>query len=635
MKIREIHIEHFRSLDDITIHPKDILALIGRNNSGKSNVIKALELFFVASTKLVDDECFCNLITDTPIGVFLTFEDLSDWEKEQFGPWMIDDNRLIIGRQIICHGKDSLEINNIAVKSVPSHEWLREDLISGERINEWWDSREDLRTNGLDFGRMLGTSKPTVGRWKELAADFISEHREELSWERVLIDNPKGYPGVLKGALPEFIYVPAIRDITDETKILKTNPFGQLINYVIEKVSEEQKATISEQLKQIEQLLNRSGEGERIKEIDEIELRLNRLMSEVMDCDIEIEISMPELREVLGGAKIFADDGIRTAIETKGHGMQRSMIFTILRAYAELTYGEIAGDDEIGRSTIFAIEEPELYLHPQSQRTFLAVIRNISSGRDQVIYSTHSNLLVDVCYFDEICILRREKKDEGYISYPTQLSLENIIEDLRRRKGIEATEEGIRAQYYNAFNQLVNEGFFADKVVIVEGPSEQYSLPIYSESLGYNLDRNNVSVVHVDGKGQMDRIFRILVGLGISVYLWFDGDKESQDVENRRKTLELLELAGDPIDNIEGVQTKITGSYAVLEFDYERLLKSEIEQYEALVQEAAEEIGPTGKPLKHRYIANKLKERVENGEDPKGIIPPTIVDIVNSIMSLT
>ncbi len=81
-----------------------------------------------------------------------------------------------------------------------------------------------------------------------------------------------------------------------------------------------------------------------------------------------------------------------------------------------------------------------------------------------------------------------------------------MIEDLNARKRIDATEEGIREQYFNAFNPTINEGFFADKVIIVEGPSEQYSLPIYANAFGYDLNRHNISVVHSHGKGQMDRL---------------------------------------------------------------------------------------------------------------------------------
>jgi|GEM_PF-4360326 len=117
-----------------------------------------------------------------------------------------------------------------------------------------------------------------------------------------------------------------------------------------------------------------------------------------------------------------------------------------------------------------------------------------------------------------------------------------MIEDLEERKGVDATEEGIREQYSHAFNPMINEGFFADKVVIVEGPSEQYALPIYADALRYNLNRNNISVVNSDGKGQMDRLLRVFNGFKIPTYIWFDGDKSNTDKAVTDKTMELLEL---------------------------------------------------------------------------------------------
>jgi predicted ATP-dependent endonuclease of OLD family len=634
MKMKKIEVKNYRSLHDTIIYPTDSLALVGRNNSGKSNVIKALELFFEGSTRLVNDECFYSHKTDQPIEVFITFEQLSDWEREKFEPWMIGD-KLVVGREVVCTGTDSYEINNLAIIEIPEPEWLQDDIVSGQKIIEWWPKRDKLEINGLDFGAELGTSKPTVGQWKEIAKIFLDKQGDKIPWREKRVKNPKGYPGVLKGALPEFIHIHAVRDISDEAKVAKTNPFGQLIHSVLEKTSEEQKDVISKQLKEIEKRLNRGEKGERITEIENVEALLNKLMSELMDCDIEIEMTMPSLKEVFGGAKIYANDGHRTAIGTKGHGMQRSMILTILRAYAELARVKKAGDKSEERTTLFAIEEPELYLHPQSQRTLASVFREIASGMDQVIFSTQSSLFVNISFFDQICIMRREKREEGYQSYPTQLLMLMMIEDLKARKGVDASEEGIREHYSHAFNPMINEGFFADKVVIVEGPSEQYALPIYADALGYNLNRNNISVVHSDGKGQMDRLLRVFNGFEIPTYLWFDGDKKSGDQAVKDKTLELLKFLSDPVEKIEDVKTKVSEKYAILEYNLETLLKDEIPEYEKIIQESAKVLGPTGKPLKHRFVANWLKRRVDDGESIEATLPKTIIEIVKKIKELS
>lgn len=633
MKIRKFQIQHYRSLREATIYPSDILALVGRNNSGKSNVLKAHRLFFDGTVRGVSDETFYNHDTNSPIRIVATFDDLSDWEMKQFGPWM-DNKTLTVGRQIRCVGEGSYEISTLAVKRVPDCEWLDEEVISGEKIKEWWGNKETLKIGALDFGALLGDKQPKVGEWKTKAAEFIKQHAQEIPLIEKEIENPKGYPGVLKGALPEFLFVPAVRDVTDEATVSKTSPFGLLINSVLEKISGEQKDLISGRLKEIERLLNRGTEG-RIAEIQQVENRLNKLMSELMDCDIEIEMGLPQLKEVFRETKVYANDGLRTTIETKGHGLQRSMIFTILRAYAEIAHLQKAGEQAEQRSTVFAIEEPELYLHPQFQRTLMGVFRQISSGRDQVFYSTQSSLFIDIASFDDICIMRRPSDAHGFFSSPTQLLVKQLIEDLKVRKGIDVTEVGIREQYANVFNPMINEGFFADKVVIVEGPSELYSLPIYSQLLSYDLDRNNVAVVHGDGKGQMDRLLRIFNGFEIPTYLWFDGDKANSDAEVKRKTKELLSLMGSPIDDIGELQTTISDTFAVLEENYETSMRAEVQDYEEMIAEAAEVLGPVGKPLRQRWIARKIAGKASDGDAPEVVVPETIRGIVEKVKQLS
>lgn len=345
-------------------------------------------------------------------------------------------------------------------------------------------------------------------------------------------------------------------------------------------------------------------------------------------------MSLPNLETVFGGAKIYADDGIRTTIESKGHGLQRTMIFTILRAYAELSHDLKAGEMANERSTIFAIEEPELYLHPQFQRTLMALFRRIASGSDQIFYSTQSSLFVNIEHFDEICIVRREGVSDEKSTQPMQLSVGALIDDLQNRKGIKATENGIREQYAHVFSPIVNEGFFADKVIIVEGASEVYSIPEYALAMGWDLDRENVSVIPAGGKGPIDRLLRIFTGFGIPAYVVFDGDKSHADKEITSKTLEILGMLGSPRDSIEEVATEVSDFYTIFEENYDKYLQEEINHYHELATRASRTLGPTGKPLRNKYIAKAIRVDIEQGNSKGYEIPQFIKEMLNSIKRL-
>jgi len=133
----------------------------------------------------------------------------------------------------------------------------------------------------------------------------------------------------------------------------------------------------------------------------------------------------------------------------------------------------------------------------------------------------------------------------------------------------------------------------------------------------------------------MDRLLRVFNGFKIPTYLWFDGDKNNEGKDVRDKTFELLELLGEPVEKIEDAKTKVSDRYAILEYKLEETLKDELVDYEKLVQQAVKSLGPTGKPLKHRFIANTLKRRIDNGESPEDVLPETIIKIVEKIKELS
>lgn len=634
MKIRRLQVKNFRSIRDVVLQGRDVLALVGANNTGKSNILKALELFFEDSARLVDEDCYHRgpdgEAIDEPIVIEVTFDGLNDWEKEQLGPWLASEDCLVVRKQFAWDG-EKCEIKRYAVTRVPSDEWLRADAITQAKVAEWWGQIDDLVAGDARFSDYVGTTKPTVAEWKDAAKQFVADHADEIEWEEATLENPKGYSGVLKGTLPKFVLVPAVRDLMDETKVTQTNPFGLLIAWMLERMSDADRDLLASRLQEVRQLVGEADAGKRIEAIGRLEGRLNELLSEVIQgCVLEIEMRIPTVDDIFRDVRVYADDGVRSGAETKGHGVQRSLIFTLLRACAGLEE-EGKTDEEAGRrqTLIFAIEEPELYLHPQSQRAFRDVLWQIGDGDSQVLYSTHSSLFVDVSRFDDICIVRRTPECQTCVR---QVSMEDMLADLKKRKGVNGTEEGIRDLYSAAFGTSVNEGFFASKVVVVEGPSEAYALPLYARAVGYGFDQHNVAIVHGHGKGQMDRLWRIFTAFEIPTYLVFDGDKSNDDTERHRETLELLECAGATVKSIEDVCTDVGRSHAVFEETFDDVIRQEVADYDELCTQCKEKLGPSGatsKPLRHRFVARQLLKRFSGGDI--GCIPPTIAKVVEAI----
>ncbi|HUU18945.1 MAG TPA: AAA family ATPase [Sedimentisphaerales bacterium] len=638
MNLKWVHIENYRSCKDIPLEFGSMHALVGANNSGKSNILRALDFLFNPSTTNVDKESFWNGDTSRIIRVEALFDNLTGQEKEELKGYLCPEGTFHIART--CKVKDSLsseeeyEISQHYCKPMPKFEWLCEDKIKGDKIAEWWRNQVDLTANGNSFVDFVGGTKPNVGTWKQKANEFTDQYLTEDDFEDQWADNPKGYAGVLKGELPHFIFIPAVRDISEEAKVTKSNPFGRLLYEVLSNITDAQRADLDGFLSNVKEKLNRTGGDDRLDSIVKTETKLNEYLSEYMTADLEIEFQTPTLQLLLTTPRLFVNDGFRNIVENKGHGLQRAIIFSILRCYSELIAGQ--GADR-KRGTIFAIEEPELYMHPQAQRTIRHVFRKIvdNNNMDQIFFATHSSLLLDVAYFDEIVRVEAIQGDDGngktIESKAWQLPIQKLIDDLKiRYPDTTPSDESIRERYANAYHPMRSEGFFAKRIILVEGATEQYALPIYAEALlKHPLYHLGISVVDCGGKGPMDRLYRIFNELGIPCYLLFDYDKNSKDGNTLSKSKELLEMAGEATDAPSGILIKDRVSCFPEKWEID--LANEIEKIEQFTADARSELGlneDSGKPLVARYIARQLTLT-----DPP-FIPPSIKSIIEKTINI-
>ena len=303
-----------------------------------------------------------------------------------------------------------------------------------------------------------------------------------------------------------------------------------------------------------------------------------------------------------------------------GQGMRNLILLALFRTYAKVFKGD----------AFIAIEEPEIYLHPHAQRSLARLFDELSAQGNQIFYSTHSGNFIDIEHFDRVCLVEKCRDDEDDIcTQVRQVPLEYL---LRKRQqlhpGVSMNVSGPRRRYHNICGLEHNEALFARKIVLVEGETEEYALPIFGRALDFDFDTYGVSVVNAHGKNNLDQLFQLYNSFGFPIYLIFDNDRGGNQSDLAANKV-LLRMLNKP-ETLKPDGT-IEDTYAIFEGNFEREMMLALERvaqgkYQQLKQEARQELGGGGKGLVARYMAQQLVHA--------DIIPDFIETIIRKIQVL-
>lgn len=158
------------------------------------------------------------------------------------------------------------------------------------------------------------------------------------------------------------------------------------------------------------------------------------------------------------------------------------------------------------KGAIFLIEEPEMFLHPQMQRSLYKTLREIGK-ENQVIYTTHSPLFVSIPDYAEVRMVRKGP-------HGTEVTASNHV-----------LNEGQKLRMQKDLTPDRNELFFANRVLIVEGDTEKLTLPVYAQRIGIDLDALGVTILEAGSKNSLLTFAHISASLGIPTGILFDLDK--------------------------------------------------------------------------------------------------------------
>ncbi|WP_445737354.1 AAA family ATPase [Mariniflexile sp.] len=515
MKISNLKISNWRSIVYEEIFFQDLMIFIGQNNHGKSNVLSSI-LFFFGEI----NHHYLDFNGDTEeLWVEIEFSEISEYENTTFKKYVSSSNKIKVRKTALKNG--SFSYNGYIEEA--TEDWLKESKISD------FKKREVAETLPLaSFLPIKGAI--TIEQFKTAQNEYIITNIDDISFNHVLEEsNFLGLKNVAKGSFGDLFFIPSVKNASDELNPRGNTLFSQLYSRVINKISEHnpQFKEAKEKIIQLTKILNKTNDDGEINEDRPKDLAsLENLLDEELiswNTKIDIQISTPNVDDIFRvGANVSIDDGIKTDISRKGHGLQRALIFALIKAWSKVMKQDREAllndkDSEVStrkssKSTYFIFEEPELFLHPQAQRELFSSLVNLSKDESQVILCTHSSSFLDLEYHKSICIVKKENITNGtkILQYVNDIFIE--VDEKKK----------FNLSYW--INPERGELFFAKKVILVEGQTDKTVIPMIAKLLG--VFRYDFTIIDCGSKSNIPLYINLLNKFGIKYSAVYDKDHQ-------------------------------------------------------------------------------------------------------------
>lgn len=371
--IDAIRIAGFRGIKNLEMSLSRVTVLIGINNSGKTSVLKALQLALGDYARYLSDEDF-NIGND-----------------EKRVPEILIDVRIVpadaVGKRIQTFDEA----------------WATEfgDKIKAEANgNQFVAIRTRTNSNPINGG--FDTSRTTLEKWPDVAVwqtEKIKETKMNTRFESI-----------------QFISIEAQRDIHQELRE-KSSFIGKVLSSV--DYNETDRMNLESLIKDVnnEAVKNSS-------ELKNLKTHLNNL-NKSFQCSGSTEITPfpKKIRDLSKHFSVNFGESAGSAFSMEYHGMGTRSWASMLtvKAFTDMMATKHKKEAK-PFSLILAAEEPEAHLHPNAQKT---LYHQLSETIGQVIVSTHSPYLAATANQSDLRYLKKSSNSIVALFLSTDLSPED------------------------------------------------------------------------------------------------------------------------------------------------------------------------------------------------------------------
>ena len=549
MRLYRFEIRNFKCIEYACLEWEDLIVLIGENNAGKSSVLSAISVF-LSGNSIKDASLFRRHQTNDHNAIELIghFNCLTDEDKNQVAVRgrMNGDRWVLKKRYWFELGQDG-----------EAGGW-KEQLYSfsgPEQFVGWPSPDTTWAAFPADYQPVIDSmpnkgTRPNAGSRESLKA-AVREQRPDLVvvGAAVWVPNPGGggnWKSNANSILPRPILVRAVQEASDETNAKDASTYGKLVNLIVERslAQRPEMAALQTALDDVLALFrpDPANPQRQAQEVRDLQDRINQSLNEVVGGQALIRTEAPELQAmVLPSTSLVIRDaqaGIETEVSHQGHGLQRTLVITLLQLLADAqAQGTQAAGMGPQRGTILLIEEPELYLHPQMERLMRDVLHRLAAqSGTQVACCTHSPIFLDIAA-NYRAIVRMFKTAQG------DATCHQVTQDLF--PGASSQSDRQRLNTVARFDPTVNELFFAKRVVLMEEFSAIAAFERAAELMGlferYKRLRREVALVDCNGKSNVPAFQRVLNAFDIPYRVLHDADPGNPTEQaNNQKILGLL-----------------------------------------------------------------------------------------------
>lgn len=522
MRMTKLTVENYKALRHVFIPLSHFGCLIGENNSGKSSFLQALSLFFSGS-RLSASHYFDE---SRPVRVEIVLDDIGDADLALLAEEhrtrvrdIVKNGRLVLVRSYGTDGKSSLLYNALIPTDARFSAESIGALVKGQRAGQAFVNKIVEKFPELNGVVDTGMNQDAVKQKIQDLADSLPDDQKTAADQPL----PTGIDKSIVPMLPNPIYIPAVKDLADDIKTTESTPFGKILAILLQAV--ESKLPDAQRLfEELNSKLNRVHQPDgsvldgRLEEVKLIELTVEKYVHESFaDVALRITIPPPELKTVFSSARIYANDGVDGLIDSKGDGLRRAIVFSILRSYVELNSKLAPAPAEAAQaaepnaelapaSYLLLFEEPELFLHPKAQHILFDALR-VFAKEHYVLVTTHSPMFFGPGATETFVKLRKVS-DTAVATKP-----------FTRVQPVDLSDMNAKDQFQIICFENNNAAFFADTVVLVEGDSDYLLLPHIARTIdpSWNVAQVPVLFARITGKGNIRRYREFFTRFGVRV----------------------------------------------------------------------------------------------------------------------